>query len=259
MTAVIKAHEAKVKTPTVTLKAITISGRQMTLSVYRQLEDEDLIDTETGQFRGLPWGRINYFWGECKAEDHLHVVWQKGDELRRACVHPVPQKLKDLKKASEAANQLRINAEATHIALTMLGGNQPTIVRSQADQVVIDNGLFSIGFRGTDPCVSYAQQLVDYWAKNNRAPAVEGYVGRLPCLNAFQMRINELATNVYQHISGKYFPKVPEKLDPDYFVITARLAKQECKDLKFKANALEGWWAARWKELLATDQLFIAT
>jgi hypothetical protein len=82
----ITTHEASIKTATVEVKALTISGKQVTLSVFRQLPDEDLIDPETGQLTGEPWGRVNYFWGNCTAAAHLHVVWQKGDELRRACV-----------------------------------------------------------------------------------------------------------------------------------------------------------------------------
>lgn len=81
----IRASEAVVKTAQVEVKVLTISGKQVTLAVFRQLELEPLIDRDTMQFRGLPWGRVNYFWGDCE-DDHYHVVWQKGNELRRACV-----------------------------------------------------------------------------------------------------------------------------------------------------------------------------
>jgi len=91
MTKTITAHEATVKTATVDVKALTISGRQVTLSVFRQLKDEPILDEDTVMFRGVPWGMVNYFWGDCaKASEHLHIVWQKGDELRRGCVFPNP-------------------------------------------------------------------------------------------------------------------------------------------------------------------------
>lgn len=91
MTRQITVREATVKTATIEVKALTISARQVTLSVFRQLYDEDLIDPDTADLRGVPWGVVNYFWGACaKASEHLHVVWQKGDELRRACVYPEP-------------------------------------------------------------------------------------------------------------------------------------------------------------------------
>jgi hypothetical protein len=87
MTKVITTREAKISTCAVEIKSLTVSGKQMTLSVCRQIQNEYIIDRDTGQLRGVPWGRINYFWGDCKP-NHLHVIWQKGDELRLACVHP---------------------------------------------------------------------------------------------------------------------------------------------------------------------------
>ena len=92
MTRTITAKEATIKTAVVEVKALTITGRQVTLSVFRQLKDEPLLDEDTGDLRGVPWGTVNYFWGGCaKAAEHLHVVWQKGDQLRRACVWPRPE------------------------------------------------------------------------------------------------------------------------------------------------------------------------
>jgi hypothetical protein len=83
----ITTQDAKIKTATVELKALVIDGKQVTLSVFRQFQNEDLIDLESGQLKGVPWGRVNYDPGDCIAnEKHLHVVWQKGSELRRACV-----------------------------------------------------------------------------------------------------------------------------------------------------------------------------
>src|SRR5262245_40431082 len=84
--------EAKVKTLSVEVKALMIGTKQVTLAVFRQLLHEQVIDAATGQFKGVPWGRVNYRWGGCagKGQDHLHVVWQKGDELRRACVERDP-------------------------------------------------------------------------------------------------------------------------------------------------------------------------
>jgi hypothetical protein len=32
-------------------------------------------------------GKVNYFWGGCEP-NHLHIVWQRGDELRQSCVQP---------------------------------------------------------------------------------------------------------------------------------------------------------------------------
>jgi len=81
------AHEATVKTAAVEVKALTISGKQVTLSVFRQLKNEPLIDVETGDLLGTPWGTVNYFGFENCRPNHLHVVWQKGKEIRRSCVY----------------------------------------------------------------------------------------------------------------------------------------------------------------------------
>lgn len=91
----ITTREATVRTATVSVKVLTLDKRQVTLSVFRQLINEDLMywnEDGSMSFAGVPWGTVNYFWPGCGIEDwmsrdpHLHVVWQKGDELRRACV-----------------------------------------------------------------------------------------------------------------------------------------------------------------------------
>jgi hypothetical protein len=82
------AQEATVKTATVEIKALTVSGKQVTMGVFRQLINEPVID-DWGNLEGIAWGRVNYFFGDCKP-DHMHVVWQKGTELRRACVFDKP-------------------------------------------------------------------------------------------------------------------------------------------------------------------------
>lgn len=80
----INVEDARIKTATVEIKALTINAKQMTLSVFRQIQEEPIIDTATMQLRGTPWGLINYFWKE--AEGEIHVLWQKGTELRRSLV-----------------------------------------------------------------------------------------------------------------------------------------------------------------------------
>lgn len=104
----ISVYEASVRAATVEIKALVVSGKQVTLSVFRQLKSEDVIDLETIELRGLPWGTINYFWKGCSdwedqgsrerigsADAHLHVVWQSGQELRRACAYEQGERLAD--------------------------------------------------------------------------------------------------------------------------------------------------------------------
>jgi hypothetical protein len=80
-------QNAEIKTATVEVRTLTISGKQVTLAVFRQLVNEDLIDG-AGQFRGLPWGTVNYHPDKCdRAVRHVHVVWQLGTDLRRSRVN----------------------------------------------------------------------------------------------------------------------------------------------------------------------------
>lgn len=94
----ITAHEATIRTATVEIRTLTISGKQITLAVFRQLPQGDLIvrdyDTDIYRLQGPIWGIVNYFWGKCDyPESHLHVVWQLGDELRRSCVWLDPEEM----------------------------------------------------------------------------------------------------------------------------------------------------------------------
>ncbi|MER6975991.1 hypothetical protein [Streptomyces carpinensis] len=82
----LSARNATITTAAVEVKALTISGKQVTLAVFRQLKEEPLI-AEDGTLNGEPWGIVNYHPDKCgDAPEHLHVVWQNGDELRRSAV-----------------------------------------------------------------------------------------------------------------------------------------------------------------------------
>lgn len=83
----LNAAEATVRTCTVEVRVMKLGKKQMTLSVFRQLEYESIFHPDPFDLKAEPWGRVNYFWGGCEGTDgHLHLVWQKGDELRRCCV-----------------------------------------------------------------------------------------------------------------------------------------------------------------------------
>lgn len=81
----LNVHEAQITTATVQIRTLTVSGKQVTLAVFRQLINDSWEDADCFP-RGEPWGTVNYHPDSaCKDRDpHLHVVWQLGDELRRA-------------------------------------------------------------------------------------------------------------------------------------------------------------------------------
>lgn len=84
-------QNATITTAAVEVKALTISGRQVTQSVFRQLLDEPLI-ANGGTLNGVPWGTVNYHPDKCgdSRRQHWHIVWQSGEELRRARVDVEP-------------------------------------------------------------------------------------------------------------------------------------------------------------------------
>lgn len=84
-------HNAEVRTATVEVKTLTVSGRQVTLTVFRQLREEPLI-ADVGALNGVPWGTVNYHPDKCAGLDpHWHVVWQRGADLLRDRVVQSPQ------------------------------------------------------------------------------------------------------------------------------------------------------------------------
>lgn len=79
-------RNAEIKTATVEVRTLTLSGKQVTLSVFKQIEQEDLINGD-GSLAGEPWGRVNYHPDKCAdGKVHSHVVWQHGSELRRDAI-----------------------------------------------------------------------------------------------------------------------------------------------------------------------------
>lgn len=78
-------HNATINTAAVEVKTLTISGKQVTLAVFRQLREEQLI-ADDGTLNGVPWGYVNYHPDKCDQPGHRHYVWQRGDELLRSRV-----------------------------------------------------------------------------------------------------------------------------------------------------------------------------
>ena len=75
----LSVHDAKIKTVAVQIETMTVGGKQVTLSLFRQLREEDLIDGDGGTLNGVPWGYVNYCLDKnCPRCGHRHLVWQRG-------------------------------------------------------------------------------------------------------------------------------------------------------------------------------------
>jgi hypothetical protein len=84
----ITAATARITTAEVSIRAVQVGRKQVTLSVFRQVPYADILGAD-GELLGEPWGWVNYWWDGCGVwgrSPRLHVLWQRGGELRRACV-----------------------------------------------------------------------------------------------------------------------------------------------------------------------------
>lgn len=77
----IDANLAVIKTAQVEIKALTVGGKQVTLAVFRQLDQAKFIDYESQKLNGMAWGRLNYHPYKCAGSDHIHIVWQDGNTI----------------------------------------------------------------------------------------------------------------------------------------------------------------------------------
>ncbi len=82
MSKTLTVHNAEVHTAAVEVKTLTISGKQVTLAVFRQLVERSPV-TRDYEWAGLPWGFVNYYNKDRHPDTSRNVVWQQGDELRR--------------------------------------------------------------------------------------------------------------------------------------------------------------------------------
>lgn len=101
-------ENVKINTVQIEIKSLTVGRKQLTLSLMRQIIEEDLIDKETLQFKGVPWGHVNYFWGSHKDlsfPEYLNIIWQNGKALRR-CVIKSFEKYYD-NEENKARSELR--------------------------------------------------------------------------------------------------------------------------------------------------------
>ena len=123
MTKQLTTQNAVITTAAVEVKTLTISGKQVTLAVFRQLKEEPLI-AEDGTLRGEPWGAVNYHPDRCSsAPKHQHVVWQKGTELRRATIEGAPNfdRVSEGRYRASADSYRSVTANRYLMALVYMG------------------------------------------------------------------------------------------------------------------------------------------
>lgn len=109
---------ANIRAASVSIKMLTLEAKKVTLSVFRQIEEEHIIDLKTLMLRGIPWGHVNYHWGEMNRSE-LHVLWQKGTELRRSLVSFAHDRLYDAHEAFVNHNLKRYKEKVKSLSLVV--------------------------------------------------------------------------------------------------------------------------------------------
>jgi hypothetical protein len=126
-----------VHTLSVSVKVMKMGPKQVTLAVFRQLDQEDLIDDETVALRGVPWGRINYCQkNKCPEAIHLHIVWQMGEQI----FHSLVPRRADLKSGVQLR---RLSRGLTALQLLDWADNRPDYEHIERDREIADLGTWA--------------------------------------------------------------------------------------------------------------------
>jgi len=131
----VNVENATIKTAAVEIKTITVSGKQVTLSVFRQIQEEDIFNEDIS-LKGIPWGTVNYFWKTDNERDKIHLLWQNGKELRRSVIwrkssyisYGEPNYIENLQKYSIPFKQYDYK-------VTLAECNKNQVVQSSKDRI----------------------------------------------------------------------------------------------------------------------------
>lgn len=80
-------EEVLIQQVSIDVKVIRIGKKQMTLSVFRQLEENSIINTDTKELEGVAWGKVNYHNNCIAGFTHIHIIWQRENQLWQDTVY----------------------------------------------------------------------------------------------------------------------------------------------------------------------------
>lgn len=81
----VKIERVELTTASIEIKTLAIDGKQLTLSVFRQIPKAFLLQEDLS-FSGTPLGWVNYFFGEYKNFRGLHILWTYEKLLLRSLI-----------------------------------------------------------------------------------------------------------------------------------------------------------------------------
>jgi hypothetical protein len=241
-------HEATVQTVQVEIKVLKVGKKQVTMGMFRQLPHDLLLDPETVQLRGVPWGHVRYRWdGDgshwCGRGPKLHVVWQLGDELRRGWVSEEPD------RQWMTWYQKAIQDDMDDWVLARLPSARQFELKTRpgiddGQDVVIDNTPIH-----TDLDTLAVKVLRDYWYWRDRDPED---VAEILASQSAKRDQKRQALHAYQALYNARFGQtsLPE--------IMISVSKQKLHAHLRDRDAYQAEWAQQWQVLSALPQLFIA-
>lgn len=257
----IETRDATVKTLSIEAKVIKMGPKQVTLSVFRQLLTEPLIDAETLQLRGVPWGRVNYRWGDCanKPQSHLHIVWQLGGELRRACVD---QSIRDQDEVCDIFDDLDgLLGDLRDLHVLARGLVEKPLMNKH--MIWFPNKCAAVFGQWDYP----ANRIREYWREADRLREYDAGVAAGTEEPAADWRKHlererdslhrELTTRIKTLCDQTLSPECRKRLATDPGALVSVAAEQQTEQNRRVEDYRVGW-ADRYAELRSLDQLFIA-
>jgi len=228
--AILTAHEATVQTVEVSIRVMKVGKKQVTMGLFRQLPRDILLDPETLQLRGVPWGHVHYWWdgdgSRYMPRDKLHVVWQLGEVLKRAIVYETPHG--DALDALEHAYKVCVEDWAL---VQVARAERIGISGTSSCDIVLDTRTFRVDL---DPGERY--MLAHYWGTH--APRGVGY-----------------SADTREQAAAGYAELLAAR---GLTVVTREEAYAACMAAARKRDAYKGEWMKQWEVLRMLPQLFIA-
>jgi hypothetical protein len=245
-------QNALVRSASVEIKSLTVSGRQITQAVFRQVPEQEILQAD-GSLAGVPWGWVNYWWKECDrwGQGALHVLWQDGGELRRVRV------------TQPSIERIHDRAVPPHETLADLSGEVSRCV------LRVHRHLW---WRNPDnPPVSYGTGVF-----GKREPAVRDCRALAEAVELRQLALGKDDYPIKQHIwrrSRSYGDVAPEEIQAERAAMleeAGRLGREELAGDSYEAAKEElrrhceeaqrvfSAWQASYATCKASGQLFIA-
>lgn len=236
----------------VSVKRIIIRDKPMTFAGYQRLKKSPLMEIGTMEMRGMPWGKVQHFWGRCKNDGkHLHIVWQDEDVLRRDCIDPAWPKPSLASAVGHSQNVLQSIAMA--IVLCRLVRAEGTLP-AEWDTVKFPHCVF--------PNLRASHHILQYAEEKRVRGCVFGEPGTVT------NHIKKAVANVFydtlvrygfplEEVGNSFDTRIPDRLTEDFlwkhYQHDIRKAKTLSEEFR-KGNAA---WGKFYRSLAHLDYLYI--